>query len=155
MFIYNFPILQVVDAHTNFQNAPFLRLRSTQEIRNACKECCLTVYIGYTNILRLDREASFTSSAFCYLASLFGIELHPNGLVPSLVDFGKIPVFPFPKKTPLQPVGSIPRNEKFGRGSSNHLCINASLAHIVAQSSPCNEIFAQSRAACSHILGNT
>ena len=58
------PVLHVVDTHTSFQNAIFIKNKSPEGLWKSFTDCWSTVYLGLPNILRVDQEASFNSEKF-------------------------------------------------------------------------------------------
>lgn len=58
------PVIHVAYTHTNFQNANILRDKSAEGLWDAFVTFWYPVYLGYTNILRLDEEASFAANMF-------------------------------------------------------------------------------------------
>lgn len=58
------PVLHVVDAHTCFQNASFIRDKTAECLWKLFIEVWATVYCGLPDVLRVDREPSLMASAF-------------------------------------------------------------------------------------------
>lgn len=50
------PVLHVVDTHTAFKNAEFIRGKSSKELWESFLRCWVTLFIGYPNTLRLDQD---------------------------------------------------------------------------------------------------
>lgn len=72
--------LHVVDTHTSFQNAVFIKDKTPEGLWRSFTECWSTVYLGLPNVLRVDQEASFNSAKFMTLAEAHGITLQFSGV---------------------------------------------------------------------------
>lgn len=64
MWLENKPLLHVVWTHTHFGNETWVQSKSARDIWLAFLECWSTVYVGYPNKIRSDREAGVTSDLF-------------------------------------------------------------------------------------------
>ena len=80
MWLNGKPVLHVVDTATNFQNAVFLKSKSTDDIWNDFIDCWTSVHVGFPEIIRLDRESSFTSDQFRKNAKTVGVDLQFSGI---------------------------------------------------------------------------
>lgn len=70
----------VIDTHTAFSKAKFIIDKSLVALWNLFIDIWTTVYLGYPSTIRLDREASFDSSAFRNLADNAGVILQFSGV---------------------------------------------------------------------------
>ena len=80
MYLNSKPVLHVVDTATNFQNAVFIRSKSAIDIWQDFLDCWVTVYTGFPEIIRLDRESSFVSDKFRNNAKDNGVDLQFSGI---------------------------------------------------------------------------
>lgn len=69
------PVLQVIDEHTGFRNAIFLRSKKASDIWSAFVASWVSTYIGFTNKIRSDQESGINSGLFRDLATMHGVEL--------------------------------------------------------------------------------
>lgn len=89
LWLYDRAVLHVIDEHTGFRNAAFLKSKSSKDIWNAFMGCWVTTYVGFPQKLRSDQESATTSNEFRACASLHGIEIEFSG-VSSHNSMGKI-----------------------------------------------------------------
>ena len=80
MWLNGKPVLHVVDTETGFQNAIFIQDKTAENLWNDFINCWASVYTGFPEIIRLDRETSFTSTAFRENAEGVGVELQFSGI---------------------------------------------------------------------------
>lgn len=57
-------VLNVIHTSMTFQAAVVLRSESTDHIWSAFMECWITLYAGYSRIMRVYQESSITSDVF-------------------------------------------------------------------------------------------
>lgn len=74
------PILHIVDTHTHYQNAVFIRSNRAEDIWYASVEGWASLYLGYPNVIRLDQEDSFCSNFFKDVSVAHGIDLRFSGV---------------------------------------------------------------------------
>lgn len=74
------PALHVVDTHTHFSAAAFIKSKSSSCVWNTFIQCWAATYIGYPDIIRLDQESAFMSKEFKSLTNSAGIELKISGV---------------------------------------------------------------------------
>lgn len=68
-----------MDIHTNYEKAVPLRSKWAEDIWLAFIEGWASIYVSYPNIIRLDKEASFTSELFTHAATDRGLHLQFSG----------------------------------------------------------------------------
>lgn len=69
------PVLHVIDDHTSFRNAAFIRSNSASDIWSAFVACWASNYIGFPGQIRSDQKSGVSSNLFRDLATAHGIEL--------------------------------------------------------------------------------
>lgn len=80
MWLDNQPVLDVVEAATNFQNAVFLKSKSTTDIWKAFFHYWTSVYIAFPKIKKLEKESSLSSRNFRNNAKDVGVDLQFSGI---------------------------------------------------------------------------
>lgn len=75
-WLHNRLVLQVVCTHMHFSSAIWAISKCAGDIWFAFLECWSTVYIGYSNKIRSDRETGVTSELFRNPAEINSIKLH-------------------------------------------------------------------------------
>jgi len=68
-------VLHIVDTHTHFQNAVFLKGGSARDVWDAFIEAWSSVYVGYPTTLKTDHGKVFTSKSWRDWSSMAGISL--------------------------------------------------------------------------------
>lgn len=74
------PVLHVVDTHTRYQNAVFIKDKSVQGLWEVSIVCWTSVYTSYPQTIRLDKESSFDNSFFRQACTEQGIHLQFSGV---------------------------------------------------------------------------
>lgn len=74
------PILQIIDTHSHFQSALFLKGESARDIWDAFIEAWSTVYVGYPRTLKADHGSVFTSKNWKEWSAMAGINLEISGV---------------------------------------------------------------------------
>lgn len=74
------PLLHIIDDHTGFRSAAFLKHKSASNVWNAFVACWVSTYIGFPNTIRTEQESAATSAEFRNYASLHGVNLHFSGV---------------------------------------------------------------------------
>ena len=80
MWLNKRAVLHIVDTATSFQNATFIRSQSSKELWNDFIECWASVYTGFPENIRLDRQSGFTADEFRNYAKNVGINLQFSGI---------------------------------------------------------------------------
>ncbi len=58
------PVLHIVDCGTRFPVAKFLKDETSEDVWNPFVECCVSVCVGFPNVLGHDQGSAFTSNFF-------------------------------------------------------------------------------------------
>lgn len=74
------PVFHIVDTHTLFQNAAFVKYKTSECIWQTFLDCWATVYLGYPENIRLDHETSFNSVKFRQLCNNHGVNMQLSGV---------------------------------------------------------------------------
>lgn len=80
MWLNKKAVLHIVDTSTLFQNAVFIRNQSSQNLWEEFVDCWVSVYTGFPEIVRLDRQSGFTSDNFRNYAKDVGVTLQFSGI---------------------------------------------------------------------------
>lgn len=80
MWLNRKPVLHRVYIETNYQKATFINAKSSHDIWNDFTYCLASVYTGFPDKLRLDRETSLVSKEFRENARDIGIHLQLSGI---------------------------------------------------------------------------
>jgi len=80
MWLNKKAVLHIVDTATSFQNATFIRNQSSKELWNDFIDCWASVYTGFPEIVRLDRQSGFTADEFRNYAKNVGVNLQFSGI---------------------------------------------------------------------------
>lgn len=83
------PSLHVIDDHTGFRNAIFLRSKSADGIWSAFVACWASIYVGFPSRIRSDQESGVNSTLCRDLVTGHSIQLEFSG-VASHNSMGKI-----------------------------------------------------------------
>lgn len=77
------PVLHVIDTYTCYQNAAFIKYTTASGIWRLFVELWASVYCGYPDVIRVDRDPSFMVAAFhqssvgcVFFTQASGIEAH-------------------------------------------------------------------------------
>lgn len=89
LWLENKPALHVIDDHTGFRNAVFLRSKTADDIWSAFVSCWASTYVGFPSRIRSDQESGVSSSLFRDIATANGIQLEFAG-VSSHSSMGRI-----------------------------------------------------------------
>lgn len=73
-------VFHVVDLHTHFSSAIFLRGKSTKDVWNAFIVCWASIYPGYPDKFRVDQESIFESREWQQLSNDAGIQVQLSGI---------------------------------------------------------------------------
>lgn len=74
------PVLHIVDTHTHFQNAVFLKGESARDVWDAFVEAWTSVYIGYPRVVKTDHGKIFTSKSWTEWAKMAGVQMEISGI---------------------------------------------------------------------------
>lgn len=80
LWTYWKPLLHVLDTHTCFQNAAFIKEKPSSGQWILVVEVCASVYCRYAYILRVDHEKSIMARAFHKSAQYCGVVLQASGI---------------------------------------------------------------------------
>lgn len=80
MWLGKRPVLHVVDTHTNFGSASFLRGQSAEQVWNSFIECWCAIYTGYPTKMRLDQGSNFKSTKWRDYCDSVGISIQYSGV---------------------------------------------------------------------------
>lgn len=74
------PVIHVIDEHTRFRNACFVKSKEATDIWNAFVGCWVSTYVGFPSKIKSDLESAVTSDAFRQISSTHGITLELSGV---------------------------------------------------------------------------
>lgn len=80
VWINDYPVLHVIDDHTGFRNAVFLRSKSAEDIWSPFMACWASTYVGLPNVTRSDQESVVSSKKFWELSTADRIQLKFTGV---------------------------------------------------------------------------
>lgn len=80
VWLYEKPVLHVIDQQTGFRNACFLKSKSAIDIWNAFIACWVCVYVGFPHKVRSDQESAIASDEFRQIATSHGVKLEFSGV---------------------------------------------------------------------------
>lgn len=74
------PFLHVIATHTCYQKAAFIYDKSAMGLLTLFVEVWASVYCGYPDVLRVDREPTFIASAFRDSTARCGVVIQAPGI---------------------------------------------------------------------------
>lgn len=75
MWLSGSPVMDIIDKHTNYQTAVFVKSKAAADLWDTFRRCWVTIFVGYPSKIRLEYETAFDSSAFRDKSSGAGIVL--------------------------------------------------------------------------------
>lgn len=73
-------VLHVVDTHTHFNSAAFLRGHTVEDVWNAFLKCWATIYVGFPEKIKVDQGSCFTSLRWEKLSTDVGTIMEYSGV---------------------------------------------------------------------------
>lgn len=73
-------VLHVVDAHTHFSGAEFLKGQSVEDVWEAFIQCWDSLYTGFPETIKVDQGSAFTSLRWQRLCEEVGTVTEESGI---------------------------------------------------------------------------
>lgn len=80
MWLSGQPVMCIIDTHTLYQTAEFVKSKSANDLWDKFTRCWDTIFVGYPSTIRLDHETDFDSEEFRTTETETGIVLQFSGI---------------------------------------------------------------------------
>lgn len=85
VWLFEKPVLHVIDEQTGFRDPCFLKTKSASDIWNSFVACWVIIYVGFPRKICSDPESAITSDVFLQISCSHGIELEFSGVASTIL----------------------------------------------------------------------